>query len=359
MSGEYMATTKAGAGHPQNQPAQSKSDGGGPSVSVVVPAYNVEDYVVACVQSLMRQTYSDLEIVVVDDGSTDRTGQLLDGLAEIEGSRLKVVHQSNGGLSMARNNGLAASSGDFVCFVDGDDQVAPDMISVLVAALDVTGAELACCGHATYTPEGMPSWSVPPYRVRVERQPEALEETLYYRGAGTNAWAKLGPRELWMNHLFQPGLLYEDLATVPGVIADCDSIAVVDAALYGFAVRPGSITRTSRIRFDRVRDLSTAIELCGLAEPENASEALMSAFRARRATELCRVINLCDQASDDLSQVAKVRDKAEVELRRLAMRVITDSRAPIGVRMRVSLSVLVPAAYPLFWKLKKFSEGWL
>ena len=359
MSGEYMATTKAGAGHPQNQPAQSKSDGGGPSVSVVVPAYNVEDYVVACVQSLMRQTYSDLEIVVVDDGSTDRTGQLLDGLAEIEGSRLKVVHQSNGGLSMTRNNGLAASSGDFVCFVDGDDQVAPHMIAALVSALELTGAELASCGHVTYRPGEIPAWSVPPYRVRVERQPEALEETLYYRGVGSSAVAKLARREVWLNHPFVPGLHYEDLATIPGVIADCDSVASVAASLYGVAVRPGSITRTSRIGLDRVRDLSTAIELCGLAEPENASEALKSAFRARRATELCRVINLCDQATDDLSQIAQVQDRAKTELRRLAMRVITDFRAPIGVRMRVSLSVLVPAAYPLFWKLKKFSEGWL
>lgn len=353
-----MGTMKAG-GYPQNQRAQPKSNGRGPSVSVVVPAYNVEDYIVTCVDSLERQTYGSLEIVVVDDGSKDATGELLEGLAEIEGSRLKIISQPNGGPSAARNNGLAASSGELVCFVDGDDQVAPTMIAALVEALVQTQADIASCGQRTYPPGSTPEWPDFPYRVDLFRGSEALVETLYYRGVGLGPCAKLCRREVWENHAFPPVRLGEDMATIPSVVADCSSAARVDARLYGVAVRPGSITRASTVPMQKVGDLRDAVLYCAAGEPTDASQPLRAAFRACKATELCRVINLSRQVVDEKKEAARVHDVALSELRSIAATVILDRHAPTDVRLRVALGAYLPWAYPLARRIKRMWEGWL
>ena len=99
----------------------------GPLVSIVVPIYNVEKYIDKCVDSIINQTYKNLEIILVDDGSPDNCGDIADKYAELD-NRIKVIHKSNGGLSDARNAGLDISTGEFICFIDSDDYVEMDMI---------------------------------------------------------------------------------------------------------------------------------------------------------------------------------------------------------------------------------------
>ncbi len=122
-------------------------------VSVIVPIYKVEAYLDKCIESILGQTYRDLEIILVDDGSPDRCPAICDAWAEKD-SRIKVIHKSNGGLSDARNAGLAAATGELVSFIDSDDWVAPEFIQTLYDAMIRTGAEIAECGTAFVDEEG-------------------------------------------------------------------------------------------------------------------------------------------------------------------------------------------------------------
>ena len=117
-------------------------------VSVIIPAYNIEDYIGRCLDSVLSQTYKNLEILVVDDGSSDCTGEILDDY-EKKDQRIRVIHKENGGVSSARNIGIEAATGDYIGFVDGDDLMEPEMYKTLVNLLKEENADIAHCGHAS------------------------------------------------------------------------------------------------------------------------------------------------------------------------------------------------------------------
>ena len=115
-------------------------------VSVIVAAYNIEDYIVKCLESIANQTYKNLEVIVVDDGSSDSTGELADEFAEKD-NRFIVIHKENGGVSSARNKGIDVASGDFIGFVDGDDTIENDMYEMLVDNAIKYDADISHCGY--------------------------------------------------------------------------------------------------------------------------------------------------------------------------------------------------------------------
>ena len=115
-------------------------------VSVIIPAYNIEDYIGRCLDSIISQTYKNLEIIVVDDGSRDYTGEILDNYAKKD-RRIKVIHKENGGVSSARNKGIEAAEGDYIGFIDGDDLIEPGMYKTLVDLLEEENADIAHCGR--------------------------------------------------------------------------------------------------------------------------------------------------------------------------------------------------------------------
>ena len=116
-------------------------------VSVIVPAYNIEKYIARCLDSILGQTYTNLEVIVVDDGSTDKTGEIIDEYTKKD-SRIIAIHQVNAGLSGARNSALKIAQGDYIGYVDGDDYITPDMYSLMVNACEENNAEIALCTYA-------------------------------------------------------------------------------------------------------------------------------------------------------------------------------------------------------------------
>ena len=118
-------------------------------ISVIIPVYKAEEYLERCVDSVLAQTYSNLEIILVDDGSPDNSGQICDRYAEKD-SRVKVIHKKNGGVSSARNAGLDVATGEFVAFVDSDDFIAPDMYEKLMVSLS-SGSDLSMCDFMMYS----------------------------------------------------------------------------------------------------------------------------------------------------------------------------------------------------------------
>ena len=128
-------------------------------ISIIVPVYNVENYLRKCVDSIINQSYKNLEIILVDDGSTDSSGKICDEYS-LKDSRIKVIHKKNGGLSDARNAGMEIASGDFWGFVDSDDYIDSDMYSVLLENLLGAEADLSACGRIfTYDGKEIPEYS--------------------------------------------------------------------------------------------------------------------------------------------------------------------------------------------------------
>ncbi len=211
-----------------------------PTVSVIVPIYNVEPWLPRCVESILAQTHRELEILLVDDGSPDRGGALCDGYAAKD-PRVKVLHRENGGLSAARNAGLDAMTGELVAFVDGDDWLEPAALEALYAEMARTGAELVIGGYDRVedtTGRTSPAPDSPDAR-RVYPRDEGVRRFFRF---GCAAWGRLYRRELFDGVRFPVGEINEDEAVMPTLLDRCTCIAETDAILCHYRCRPGSIT---------------------------------------------------------------------------------------------------------------------
>lgn len=214
-----------------------------PLISVIVPIYNVEAYLGRCVDSLLCQTYRNLEIILVDDGSPDGCPAICDAYAAKE-KRVRVIHQKNAGLSGARNAGIEAAAGEYLAFVDSDDYVAADFLHTLYELLAATGCAISQCGFAYVQGEPLKSQKSRDYRVY---RGESLMEQLYGPEEEATrfvvAWNKLYRRELFEKIRYPLGRIHEDEATTYRLFHEGKKLAYTDRALYGYYTdHAGSIT---------------------------------------------------------------------------------------------------------------------
>lgn len=209
-------------------------------VSIVVPVYNVERYVSRCIDSLLAQTYADIEIILVDDGSLDKSGNICDQYSESD-QRIVVVHKENGGLSDARNEGIRRSRGKWITFVDSDDFVHPDYIRILHQNMTANDADISICRH-------MPTKNdIEKGEIREGTEIYAGDEgmeKLLYQYISTSAWAKMYRVELFQDICFPYGKLYEDVVTVFEAFRKASRIVVTNSCLYYYYVRGDGIVRT-------------------------------------------------------------------------------------------------------------------
>ncbi len=216
-----------------------------PEISVIVPVYKAEDYLHACVDSILSQTVSDFELILVDDGSPDGCGAICDDYAARD-SRVRVIHQENQGQAAARNHALSIARGEWVCFVDSDDAVHPQMLERLGQAAAESGAAMSMC-RMLEAPEMPEDFSSP---VEVSWELLSMEEeslvALFDAGdyPGWVACAKLIRRELVQSHLFCPGRVYEDNEAVCHWIYGAKTVASIPHSLYFYRTNPGSTTQS-------------------------------------------------------------------------------------------------------------------
>lgn len=215
-----------------------------PLISVIVPVYNVEKYITRCVESIACQTYSNLEIILVDDGSPDGSGKICDDFAERD-SRIKVIHKSNGGLSSARNAGIDASTGQLIAFVDGDDYVSRKMYETLYNALAENGADMSICNCEFVDEDGKTiDGKNSEIKSEVLDKAQALERLnplLYPYWKYVTAWNKLYKRELFGEIRYPDGKIHEDEFIIHRIIDRCSCVAVTEEPLYKYVQRGGSI----------------------------------------------------------------------------------------------------------------------
>ncbi len=222
-----------------------------PLVSIIVPVYNTAPYLKRCVTSLSRQTYANIEIVLVDDGSTDSSTSLCDSIAQAD-SRIRVIHQTNQGQAVARNEGLAHSSGNYVMLVDSDDYLLPTACEELVRVATSTGADLISFREIVYHESQQqtlkPSGSGDTITMSAY---EAGEHYLCGRYFQHAPWSKFYSRHILEEVPFPPGLLAEDYAVSYLHLDACNMITFYDRVLYGYNIREGSTMTSGSLKLIR------------------------------------------------------------------------------------------------------------
>lgn len=209
-------------------------------ISVIVPVYNVEKYLDKCIDSIVNQTYKNLEIILVDDGSPDNCPQMCDAWAEKD-SRIKVIHKSNGGLSSARNAGLDVSTGQYIVFVDSDDYISSLYCEKLYKALIDNSADLSICGVKKIYPDSKDG-EVSNIQDENLTQDEFFDKMEGFCGwCWVVAWNKLYSRKLFSEIRYPEGKLYEDDWIIHDIIYNCKKISTVSEALYYYVQRENSI----------------------------------------------------------------------------------------------------------------------
>ena len=235
-------------------------------ISIIVPIYNVENYIVRCLNSIINQTYTNIEIILVDDGSPDNCPQICDEYAKRD-SRIRVIHKANGGLSDARNAGMRIATGDWFGFVDSDDFVHPQMYEILLNNALTTNAELSVCDYCLTLEEEEGQFSLD-NKVKVIDQP--IYDFICNKAFSVNAWNKLYKRSLFNDLEYPVGLLYEDLATTYKVVNLAERVTVTDAKLYAYIQRSNSIMGSTR--FMMKKDKVTIVrEMWDFFEQSNLS----------------------------------------------------------------------------------------
>lgn len=224
-------------------------------ISIIVPVYNVKEYLEKCINSLVKQTYENLEILLVDDGSTDGSGAICDAWAKRD-VRIFSFHKENGGLSDARNFGLERATGDYIGFVDSDDFVHPQMYEILFDAMKEKDAQVAACDFARENEE---DFRKPVDASRISHQVLGGEEALANLNLPLSTVCnKLFSKDLFAGVRFPKGRAHEDEAVIHRLLAPCKRIVKASCPLYFYLVREDSIMHS--VSEKRVEDLFFALQ---------------------------------------------------------------------------------------------------
>ncbi len=238
-----------------------------PLISIIIPIYNIMDCLEKCVDSCIHQTYRNLEILLVDDGSTDGTGKLCDRLKEKD-ERIRVFHKENGGSSSARNMGIKEAKGEYLGFVDSDDYISPAMYEELMRAVLEKNVLMAQVSRDEIDEKGnrMPDVCIPPEKDFFCSSEEFMKELLMHRG-DCSFCTKLIKKELFADKKFPEGKLNEDFYLLLQMLKEVEGVYILSAQHYHVFYRIGSNTRKkekeefSRVFMDIVDNADVAWEI--------------------------------------------------------------------------------------------------
>lgn len=254
-------------------------------ISIIIPVYNVAQYLFRCANSVLSQTYNNLEVIFVDDGSTDGSEKICDDL-KCADERIIVIHQKNGGLSQARNTGIDICTGEYIAFIDSDDYIAPNMIKLLLNTILQSNAELAICNFVYVNADGTEIKSKNqemPVKNEVLDSIQALrclcKEKYYYYVIACN---KLYHRSVFKTLRFVKGKIHEDEFIAHRVLGECKTIVCISDILYFYVQRDNSIMN-DHYTLKRLDAVEALFERCiFFIEKGMRKEALFSLTTARQ-----------------------------------------------------------------------------
>ena len=302
-------------------------------ISIIIPVYKVEAYLTACVESVLDQTYQNIEVILVDDGSPDRCPQMCDDFAAAD-SRIRVIHKANGGLSSARNAGIDAAKGEYLAFLDSDDLWTPMFLERLHTALTEADADFAVCLFRRFQGEA-PTELPRQAETEILSQREAFDCLFSVR----NENMVVAPNKLYRRHIFHSlrypeGKVHEDEAVIHEVIGNAERVAWLDEAHYLYRQAPNSITtakfnlkrldetiaKERRIAFfveQGMQDLADRTRLAYLSCLMRLYRTVQAELEDRAtAKEVCQKIydRFCELCKPELIQDRSLREKLRYTL---------------------------------------------
>lgn len=310
-------------------------------VSVIIPVYKVEKYLSKCVESVRKQTYQNIQIILVDDGSPDRCGAMCDQYANLD-QRIEVIHKNNGGLASARNAGLRVAKGEWIAWVDSDDWVAEDMIEYLLKGAQQNQAEVAICGRYEVYPKK--KYLQGAERVKILNAEEALHMLLDVKNRQIEnfMWDKIWRRSLFDGILFPEGKTFEDFAVTFRLIERANSIVCLPDPKYFYLQRNGSIMKDASIENQINRYEAARTRYDGMIEKWPQFEEMLVDRCIRMAVN---VWNSYYRSSKDERRIMRAR---LYEISHFLTPYIKEGVCPnsLGLAGRLTVKLL---PYPYFW----------
>jgi len=269
-------------------------------ISVIVPVYNVEGFLARCLDSILSQTYENLEVILVDDGSTDSSGRICEEYAGKD-PRVRVIHKENGGLSSARNAGLEIASGGYIAFVDSDDWIEPDAYSHLLEVMGKYDVRLVCGGRYDVDGgTGEKTVGLCPAKEEAISAEELAGRIFLWDGCDSSACDKLYHRSLLENFQYPEGKVCEDVPVTYQIVLAAEKAAMSDRPFYNYYHRPGSISMASAIT-EKTFHFSQHTEVIYPYIRENYP-AIENQARYLRVRSLSHILLLLEQAEEDVRQ---------------------------------------------------------
>ncbi len=299
-------------------------------ISIIIPIYNVLEYLERCINSVISQTYTELEVILVDDGSTDGSGQICNKY-EKKDKRIKVIHKKNGGLSDARNAGLDIMNGSYVFFVDSDDYLKENCIEVLKKALDESNADIAVGGYYMRFENGYCETVGADNKILLFDTYDAVRDLLNMDHIKQNAWGKLFNKNLFEIIRFPDGKLYEDLAVIFNIILAADKTVYVGSALYNYEIRVNSIMQSpfSAKQFVEVSIADAAMDLVEDKYPD-----LCDLTAGRRIYSYCKTLHRILNSTNK-NDYKIMQDEAISKIKRYASKALKSNRTSRALKIKI------------------------
>ena len=320
-----------------------------PLISIVVPVYKVEEYIDRCIQSITNQTYENIEIILVDDGSPDNCGKICDSYAKKD-KRIKVIHKENGGLSDARNAGIEKANGKYISFIDSDDYIEKDYIKILYKAIDQEDIDIAIGSHTVLYDTGAIIKKATGEEKILEPK-EVLERILYDDNIDYSAWAKLYKMELFNEIRYPKGRVFEDAATTYRVIDISRKIAITSKPIYNYIIRSDSISN-AKFSLKKMDLITSTEEMCNYIKEKYPT--LESACNRR----------LMWAYLSTLSQLAMCKDKYPREQKQMTTYIknhgleqLKDKRVPKRDKMGIVATMMGFGFYKFMWNTYRKITG--
>lgn len=317
-----------------------------PIISVIVPVYNVEKYLSKCIDSIINQSLTDIEIILVNDGSTDGSGLICDKYA-LKDSRIKVLHKSNGGLSDARNKGIEVATGEYIGFIDSDDWISKNMFEKLYNISKINNADIVQSNYIESYNEDISIDKNINEEISIYSPMEMLEQLYTEKSIKTVVvWNKLYRRELFKDIRFPKGKIHEDEFTTYKLIHKSRTVADINLPLYYYRQREGSIMKSNfSIKnlsvIEAIIERKSYFEIYGLRDLQLKTEAKL----CNRLKEA--YINVIDS---NIENKCKVLKKLKDEMKKNYIDFVTNKYIKLRWKITLTLCILNGS---LFYKISK------
>lgn len=311
-------------------------------ISVIIPAYNIENYLARTLDSVLAQTYTNLEVIVVNDGSKDGTGAVIDAYAGRDG-RIKAIHKENGGVSSARLRGVAEATGDWIGFVDGDDFVEPDMYQRLLDNARIHNAQISHCGYKMVFPSGKIDYYYNSGKLVVQAGQQGCTDLLEGGFVEPGLWNKLYRKELfeglsdWLDTSIR---INEDLLMNFYLFRQVKTAFFEDVCPYHYVLRKGSAA-TSKVNDHKLRDPLRVLKL--LYEETKDVPAWNQIVERRMMYQLVGSSTM--SLGKQRKLIKPVRKEARKELRQRLLRTLKSGTCDVKLKIMVLWAAVWPASY--------------